>query len=64
MLQTVEKYLTKQVGEGFITSKQIGTIIVFDPAVISKIALEFSAEIAVDHRTMSFFAWSLLKFSL
>ncbi len=56
MLQTVEKYLTKGVGEGFITLKQIGTIIVFDPAVISKIALEFPAESAVDSRTMSFSA--------
>jgi len=60
----VEKFLTDEVGEGLITSKQIGNMIVFDPAVISKIALDFSAEIAVDHRTMSFFAWSLLKFSL
>jgi hypothetical protein len=64
MLETVEKYLTTGVGEGFITSKQIGTIIVFDPAVISKIALGFSAESAVDSRTMSFSAWSLLKCSL
>jgi hypothetical protein len=64
MLQTVVKYLTKGVGEGFITSKQIGIIKVFDPAVIRKIALEFSAESAVDSKTMFFSAWSLLKFSL
>ncbi len=60
----MENYLTKGVGEGFITSKQIGNIIVFDPAVISRIALGFSAESAVDGRTMSFSAWSHVKFSL